>query len=212
MTSAAMTNGAHVVPVGRVPHLRLARDVAPVDLDAAADAIRRLLTALGQDVESPHLRETPRRVAAAYAELLTPEPFALTTFPNDAGHDELVLVRDVPFRSLCEHHLLPFHGVAHIGYLPADRIAGLSKLARVVEHYARGLQVQERLTGQIADCLEQNLRANGVAVVLEAEHLCMSVRGVRAAGARTITSALRGLHREHLATRQEFFQLIGARP
>jgi GTP cyclohydrolase IA len=204
MTSAAMMNRT-----SRVPHLRLARDVAPVDLDGAADAVRRLLSALGQDVDSPHLQDTPRRVAAAYAELLTPEPFTLTTFPNDAGYDELVLVRDVPFRSLCEHHLLPFHGVAHIGYLPADRIVGLSKLARVAEHYARGLQVQERLTQQIADCLEEHLRPNGVAVVLEAEHSCMSVRGVRAAGARTVTSALRGLHRERAATRQEFFALAG---
>jgi GTP cyclohydrolase IA len=204
MTSAAMMNRTN-----RVPHLRLARDVAPVDLDGAADAVRRLLAALGQDVDSPHLHDTPRRVAAAYAELLTPEPFTMTTFPNDAEYDELVLVRDVPFRSLCEHHLLPFHGVAHIGYLPADRIVGLSKLARVVEHYARGLQVQERLTQQIADCLQQHLQPNGVAVVLEAEHSCMSVRGVRAAGARTVTSALRGLHRERAATRQEFFALAG---
>ena len=204
MTSAAMTSRTR-----RVPHLRLARDVDPIDLDGAADAIRALLAALGHDVDSPHLQDTPRRVAAAYAELLTPEPFTMTTFPNDGGYDELVLVRDVPFRSLCEHHLLPFSGVAHIGYLPADRIVGLSKLARVVEHFARGLQVQERLTQQIADCLQQHLRPNGVAVVLEAEHLCMSVRGVRAAGARTVTSALRGLHRERAATRQEFFALAG---
>ncbi|NRQ30851.1 GTP cyclohydrolase I FolE [Nonomuraea sp. NN258] len=193
----------------RVPHLRLAREVAPIDLDAAADAVRRLLAALGQDVESPHLRDTPRRVAGAFAELLEPEPFTLTTFPNEGGYDELVLVRDVPFRSLCEHHLLPFHGVAHIGYLPAERIVGLSKLARVVEHYARGLHVQERLTQQVADCLQRNLHAKGVAVVLEAEHLCMSLRGVRAAGARTVTSALLGLHRDDPATRQEFFALTG---
>jgi GTP cyclohydrolase I len=204
MTSAAVMNRT-----SRVPHLRLARDVAPVDLDGAVDAVRRLLAALGQDVDSPHLQDTPRRVAAAYAELLTPEPFTMTTFPNDGGYDELVLVRDVPFRSLCEHHLLPFHGVAHIGYLPADRIVGLSKLARVVEHYARGLQVQERLTQQVADCLQQHLQPEGVAVVLEAEHSCMSLRGVRAAGTRTVTSALRGLHRERAATRQEFFALAG---
>jgi GTP cyclohydrolase I len=204
MTSAAVMNRT-----SRVPHLRLARDVAPVDLGGAVDAVRRLLAALGQDVDSPHLQDTPRRVAAAYAELLTPEPFTMTTFPNDGGYDELVLVRDVPFRSLCEHHLLPFHGVAHIGYLPADRIVGLSKLARVVEHYARGLQVQERLTQQVADCLQQHLQPEGVAVVLEAEHSCMSLRGVRAAGTRTVTSALRGLHRERAATRQEFFALAG---
>jgi len=199
VTSTALANGrtgpgAHPGP----PHLALVRDTAPIDLDAAADAIRRLLAALGQDVESPDLADTPRRVAAAYAELLTPEPFTLTTFPNDGGYDELVLVRDVPFRSLCEHHLLPFHGVAHVGYRPAERIVGLSKLARVVEHYAHGLQVQERLTQQVADCLRQNLRPKGVMVVLEAEHLCMSLRGVRASGARTVTSALHGLSRQEL--------------
>ena len=206
-----MTSAVAMSRTGRVPHLRLASDVAPVDLDGAADAVRRLLAALGQDVDSPHLQDTPRRVAAAYAELLTPEPFTLTTFPNDSGYDELVLVRDVPFRSLCEHHLLPFHGVAYVGYLPAERIVGLSKLARVVEHFSRGLQVQERLTQQIAHCLQSNLHARGVAVVLEAEHLCMSVRGVRAAGTSTVTSALLGLHRDHPATRAEFFALAGVR-
>ncbi|HEX8627028.1 MAG TPA: GTP cyclohydrolase I FolE [Catenuloplanes sp.] len=174
-------------------------------MDAAADAVRALLVALGQPVDSEQLRDTPRRVAAAYAELLTPQPFTLTTFPNDAGYDDLVLVRDIPFRSLCEHHLLPFHGVAHVGYLPGERIVGLSKLARVVEHFARALQVQERLTHQVAHCLQENLRANGVAVVLEAEHLCMSLRGVRAHGARTTTSALLGAHRDDPATRREFF-------
>ncbi|HLL64439.1 MAG TPA: GTP cyclohydrolase I FolE [Micromonosporaceae bacterium] len=193
------------------PHLRLAGNAPVVDLAAAEDAVRALLTALGQNSGSEHLRDTPRRVAAAYAELLTPEAFTLTTFPNDGGYDELVLVRDVPFRSLCEHHLLPFHGVAHVAYLPDDRIVGLSKLARVVEHFAWGLQVQERLTRQVAGCLQDNLRPKGVAVVLEAEHLCMSLRGVRAYGARTLTSALLGLHREDPATRQEFFALTGIR-
>jgi GTP cyclohydrolase IA len=192
-------------------HPGLVRDGVPVDLDAAADAVRSLLVALGQDVRSAHLQDTPRRVAAAYAELLTPEPFTLTTFPNDGRYDELVLVREIPIRSLCEHHLLPFHGVAHIGYLPDERIVGLSKLARVAEHYARGLQVQERLTQQIANCLQENLRAKGVAVVLEAEHLCMSLRGVRAHGAQTVTSTLLGLHREDPATRQEFFALARIR-
>jgi GTP cyclohydrolase I len=209
MTSSLRTGLVHAGSAHAGRHLRLAREVAPVDLAAAADAVRALLVALGQDVDSEHLRDTPRRVAAAYAELLSPKPFTLTTFPNDGRYDELVLARDVPFRSLCEHHLLPFHGVAHIGYLPDERIVGLSKLARVVEHYAHGLQVQERLTQQVAGCLEQNLHAKGVAVVLEAEHLCMSLRGVRAHGARTVTSALLGLHREDPATRQEFFALAG---
>jgi GTP cyclohydrolase I len=205
--SGDATSGARPAPQH---HLRLTR-AARIDLAAAADAVRDLLGALGQDPGSEHLADTPRRVAAAYAELLTPEPFTLTTFPNDGRYDELVLARDVPFRSLCEHHLLPFHGVAHVGYLPGERIVGLSKLARTVEHFARGLQVQERLTQQVARCLQDNLHAKGVAVVLEAEHLCMSLRGVRAQGSRTVTSALLGLHREHPATRQEFFALAGVR-
>ncbi|MEU4216932.1 GTP cyclohydrolase I FolE [Actinoplanes sp. NPDC026623] len=212
MTSTAWSHVGHHDSGGpRTPQLRLLHDAAPVDVEAAADAVRDLLRALGQDVGSEHLADTPRRVAAAYAELLTSGPFNLTTFPNDDRYDELVLVREVPFRSLCEHHLLPFHGVAHVGYLPGERIVGLSKLARVVEHYSRGLQVQERLTQQIAGCLQGNLRARGVAVVLEAEHLCMSLRGVRAAGTRTVTSALLGLLREHPATRAEFFALAGIR-
>jgi GTP cyclohydrolase I len=153
----------------------------PAALSAAAeDAVRSLLVALGQDPEAEHLKQTPRRVAAAYSELLTPDDFELTTFANEERYDQLVLARDIPFRSLCEHHMLPFYGVAHVGYLPAQRIAGLSKLARVVEGFARGLQVQERLTKQIADCLDSHLQPKGVGVVLEAEHLCMSLRGVRA--------------------------------
>ncbi len=167
--------------------------------------------ALGADLEDEGLRETPRRVAAAYAELLTPEPFNLTTFPNDEGYDELVLVRDIPFQSLCMHHLLPFHGLAHVAYLPDERILGLSKLARVVEHFSRELQLQERLTTQIAGWLQEQLRPKGVGVVLEAEHLCMSLRGVQSAGARTITSALHGLVRDDPRTREEFLSLTGGR-
>jgi GTP cyclohydrolase I len=134
-----------------------------------------------------------------------------TTFPNDEGYDELVLVRDIPFHSLCEHHLLPFSGVAHVGYLPADRIVGLSKLARVVDHFARGLQVQERLTKQIGDWLDDELAPKGVGVVLEAEHLCMSLRGVQADGSRTVTSSLHGLIRDDARTRSEFLDLTGSR-
>ena len=191
------------------PHLRLVSDAAPVDVPAAQAAVRALLIALGQDPSSEHLRDTPRRVAAAYAEMLTSEAFTLTTFPNDEGYDELVLARDLPFQSLCEHHLLPFSGVAHIGYLPGSRILGLSKLSRVLDRFARGLQVQERLTKQVADCLQQTLQPKGVAVVLEAEHQCMSLRGVRAHGSRTVTSALHGLLRDNPATRGEFFALTG---
>lgn len=182
-----------------------------IDLAAAERAVADLLVALGQDPRDPHTSDTPRRVAAAYAELLTPRPFNLTTFPNDERYDELVLARDIPFNSLCQHHLLPFTGVAHVGYLPAERILGLSKLARVVELFARGLQVQERLTTQIAGWLQDHLAPKGVGVVLEAEHLCMSVRGIRASGARTVTSALHGLVRDDPRSRAEFFSLTGAR-
>jgi GTP cyclohydrolase IA len=182
-----------------------------VDRDGAASAVRALLVALGEDPDSDHLRDTPRRVAMAYEEFLTPRPFVATTFPNDEGYDELVLVRDIPFHSLCEHHLLPFSGLAHVGYLPADRILGLSKLARVVEHLARGLHLQERLTKQIGDWLDERLAPKGVGVVLEAEHLCMSLRGVQAVGSRTVTSSLHGLIRDDARTRAEFLDLTGIR-
>ena len=178
-----------------------------VDADAAQRAAADLLAALGADLTDEGLRETPRRMAAAYAELLTSPPFRPTTFPNEEGYDELVLVRSIPFHSLCMHHLLPFHGVAHIGYLPGERIIGLSKLARVVEVFARDLQVQERLTVQIADWLQRHLAPNGVGVVLEAEHLCMSLRGVQKFGAKTVTSALHGSVRDDPRTRQEFLAL-----
>jgi GTP cyclohydrolase IA len=178
-----------------------------IDPDAAQRAAADLLAALGADLSDEGLRETPRRMAAAYAELLTPQPFRPTTFPNDEGYDELVLVRSIPFHSLCMHHLLPFHGVAHIGYLPRERILGLSKFARVVELFARDLQVQERLTVQIADWLQDQLTPKGVGVVLEAEHLCMSLRGVQKFGAKTVTSALHGSLRDDPRTRQEFLAL-----
>ncbi len=193
-----------------VPALRLVGEGVALDLDAAERAVADLLVALGQDTDSAHTRETPRRVAAAYAEMLTPRAFNLTTFPNDEGYDELVLARDIPFHSLCQHHLLPFTGVAHVGYLPGERILGLSKLARVVELFARGLQVQERLTKQVADWLQDELAPKGVGVVLRAEHLCMSLRGVQAAGSHTVTSSLHGLLREDPATRSEFFALCGS--
>jgi GTP cyclohydrolase I len=179
-----------------------------VEVPAAERAVADLLAALGADLDEDGLRETPRRVAEAYRELLTPEPFAFTTFANEGGYDELVVARDIPFHSLCMHHLLPFHGVAHVAYLPGERIIGLSKLARVVELYARELQIQERLTMQIATALEQHLQPKGVGVVLEAEHLCMSLRGVQKAGTRTTTSALLGLLRDDARTRQEFLSII----
>jgi GTP cyclohydrolase I len=179
----------------------------PVDQPAAAEAVRALLAALGQDLTSESLVKTPERVAASFAELLEPRRFDLTTFPNDEGYDEMVVARQIPFSSLCEHHLLPFVGVAHVAYMPADRILGLSKLAWVVETFARRLQVQERLTKQVASWLQDNVQPQGVGVVLEAEHMCMSIRGVRATGARTVTSALYGTIRNDPRTRSEFLSL-----
>jgi GTP cyclohydrolase IA len=178
-----------------------------IDHEAVQDAARELLRALGADVDADVLEETPRRVADAYAELLTPRPFRATTFPNDEGYDELIVARSIPFHSLCMHHLLPFQGVAHVGYLPGERIIGLSKLGRVVEFFSRDLQIQERLTTQVADWLERELEPKGVGVVLEAEHMCMSLRGVQKLGSRTVTSALRGLVRDDVRTRQEFLAL-----
>jgi GTP cyclohydrolase IA len=193
-----------------ISHLHsVAPAAGSIDLARAKDAARDLLLALGCDLDDESVRDTPRRMAETYAELLTPRPFNATTFPNDEGYDELVVARDIPFHSLCEHHLLPFHGVAHVGYLPGGRIVGLSKLGRVVDFYARRLQVQERLTTQVARWLCDTLEPRGVGVVLEAEHLCMSLRGVQKPGARTITSALHGVVRDDPRTRQEFLALTG---
>lgn len=172
---------------------------------AAAD----LLEALGVDLSAQDLADTPRRVARMYEELLTPKPFNPTTFENDGGYDEMVLVRDIKFTSLCAHHMLPFSGIAHVGYLPANRIVGLSKLARVVTHFARNLQVQERLTKQVADWLNGELEPRGVGVVIRAEHQCMTIRGIQAAGSTTVTSTMHGLLRENAASREEFLALCG---
>ena len=187
--------------------ISLAPAQAVPDRAAAERAVADLLVALGVDLDDPHLAETPRRVATALAEAITPEPFAPTTFPNLERYDELVLVRDIPVRSLCQHHLLPFVGVAHVAYLPGERLIGLSKLARAVEHAARRLQVQERLTHEVADWLATTLRPKGAGVVIEAEHSCMTWRGIRATGSLTVTSALRGVVRDDPRTRQEFLAL-----
>jgi GTP cyclohydrolase I len=185
------------------------------DMGRAEAAVRELLVAVGEDPDRDGLRDTPARVARAYAEMFSglgrdPREVLTTTF--DEGHEEMVLVKDIPVYSQCEHHLLPFHGVAHVGYIPAKdgRIAGLSKLARLVDLYARRPQVQERMTSQIADALVEVLGAAGVIVVVECEHLCMSMRGVRTPGSRTVTSAVRGQMR-HPATRAEAMSLILAR-
>jgi GTP cyclohydrolase IA len=179
----------------------------PVDLGAAERAAADFLTALGIDLDREQRRATPARMARAYAELLSAQPFRLTTFPNDEGYDELVLARAIPFRALCEHHMLLFSGVAHVGYLPGERILGLSKLARLVEHFAAQPQTQERLTMQVANYLDAELHPRGVGVVLEAEHTCMTERGIRAPGATTVTSALLGTLRADPRSRAEFFAL-----
>jgi len=187
-------------------------DVPDFDHPRAEAAIRELLAAMGEDVEREGLRETPARVARAYAELtvgLRQQAADVLTTTFDLGHDEMVLVRGIELWSMCEHHLVPFTGVAHVGYIPAEsgKITGLSKLARLVDVYAKRPQVQERLTTQIADAMTEILEARGVIVVIDAEHLCMTMRGVRKAGARTITSAVRGQMRDAV-TRSEAMALI----
>lgn len=183
---------------------RVAEDARTIDVVRAEAAVAELLTALGRDVTSEHLSDTPRRVAASLLEMLTPRDFAMTTFPNDERYEELVLVRDIPFHSLCEHHMLPFRGVAHVGYVPGDRLVGLSKLARVVELFASDLQVQERLTQQVSNYLTEQLSPRGVGVVLEAEHLCMTMRGAQSAGAMTTTTAFTGVLATDNAMRRQF--------
>jgi GTP cyclohydrolase I len=178
-----------------------------VDAAAAERAAADLLVALGMDLTAENLVETPRRMAQALIEMTTGPAFDLTTFPNDEHYDELVLVQDLPLQSLCEHHMLPFVGVAHIGYLPGERILGLSKFARLVALHARRPQTQERLTKRIADHLQDQLQARGVGVVIEAEHTCMSLRGARATGARTTTSSLFGQLRDDPRSRAEFLAL-----
>ena len=189
--------------------LQLVHESPNRDLAAAEAAAAAFLRALGISLDSESLAGTPARMARGYAELFTPRAFDLTTFPNDEDYDELVISRNLPLRSVCEHHMLPFVGIAHIGYLPGERIIGLSKLARVAEHFACRPQRQERLTKQIADWLAEKLAPRGVGVVIEAQHSCMTLRGVQAAGSATITSALLGALREDPRSRQEFFALTG---
>ncbi|WP_020017936.1 GTP cyclohydrolase I FolE [Promicromonospora sukumoe] len=204
-----MTDGS-ITPLSTP--VRRAADVPPYDAERAEAAVRELLLAVGEDPEREGLRDTPARVARAYREIFAglrqePEDVLTTTF--DLGHEEMVLVKDIEVYSTCEHHLVPFHGVAHVGYIPNvdGRITGLSKLARLVEVYARRPQVQERMTTQIADSLVEILEPRGVLVVVQCEHLCMSMRGVRKPGSRTITSAVRGVMRDG-ATRAEAMSLI----
>jgi GTP cyclohydrolase I len=180
---------------------------ANVDIETAERAAEAFLHALGVSTSAESMERTPRRMAQAYADLFSCDPFTPTTFPNDEGYDELVLARSIPVRSVCEHHLLPSTGVAHVGYLPGDRILGLSKLARVVQHFAARPQLQERLTTQVADWLLSHLHPRGVGVVVVAEHSCMTLRGAEAHGSSTVTSAMLGLLRDDSRSRQEFLAL-----
>ncbi len=200
----------HVSVIG--PLTTDGRAVRPYDQARAEAAVREFLFAVGEDPEREGLRETPARVARAYREIfagLFMEPTDVLTTTFDIGHQEMVLVRDIEVYSTCEHHLVPFHGLAHVGYIPGEdgRITGLSKLARLVDVYARRPQVQERLTSQIADAMVEILNPGGVIVVVECEHLCMSMRGVRKPGSRTVTSAVRGQMRD-AATRAEAMSLV----
>ena len=181
------------------------------DVETVEESTRQLIRAVGEDPDREGLRETPRRIAAMYEELfsgLREDPAAVLSVGFEEGHDEMVILREIPFFSTCEHHFLPFHGQAHVGYLPNGRIVGLSKIARAVEIFARRPQVQERLTTQMATCVEEVLGARGVGVVIEAEHTCMTVRGIRKAGSKMVTSAMRGTFRTDVSTRQEFLGLI----
>ena len=185
---------------------------AAADRDALIATLRTMIDDLGLNPEDEGLAETPRRIADMYLELfqgLWQDPRDVLNVTFDENHDEMVILRDIPFYSMCEHHFLPFHGRAHVGYLPDGKIVGLSKLARAVEVFARRPQVQERLTGQIADCIEEVLGAKGVGVVISAEHLCMTARGVRKPGSAMVTSAMRGRFRSDMSTRSEFLRLIG---
>ena len=200
---------ALLVPV----ELPVPAELPVFDAGRVERAVRELLLAVGEDPDRPGLRETPERMARSYREIfsgLRSDPAEVLAQTFDESHDELVLVKDIAVYSTCEHHLLPFHGVAHVGYIPNEsgQITGLSKLARLVDVFARRPQVQERLTGQVADALNDRLSPRGVIVVVEAEHLCMSMRGVRKPGSRTVTSAVRGAFRESPATRAEAMSLI----
>ncbi len=184
----------------------------PIDLERIRKAVVEILLAIGEDPEREGLKNTPQRVADMYQEILCglrSDPAEALQVGFEENHQEMVLLKDIPFYSICEHHLLPFHGKAHIGYIPSGRVVGISKLARVVEILARRPQLQERLTSQIADCIMENVKPRGVGVVIEAEHLCMTMRGIRKPGSLVITSANRGIFRSRQETRAEFLSLIG---
>lgn len=201
--------------MGDLPRQRPPIDT-PMDLDRIAKAVREILEAIGEDPDRDGLKDTPERVARLYAEIasgLHDDPSSHLTVTFEASHDEMVIVRDVPLYSICEHHLIPFIGKAHVAYIPGKdgRITGLSKIARLVDGYSRRPQVQEKLTVQIADAMERTLEPRGVMVVIEAEHLCMSMRGIQKSGSTTVTSAVRGLFRANIATREEAMRFVTGR-
>ncbi len=189
------------------------RNADSYDIAAVEASVRDMLRAIGEDPDREGLRDTPRRMAAMYMELfegLFQDPVAALSVGFEENHDEMVILREIPFYSICEHHFMPFHGQAHVGYLPNGHIVGLSKIARALEIFARRPQIQERLTTQLASCIEEVLGARGVGVVIEAEHLCMTSRGIRKPGSKMVTSAMRGEFRVDERTRQEFLGLIRA--
>jgi GTP cyclohydrolase IA len=186
----------------------------PVDHERIKLAVAELFKAIGEDPDREGLRETPRRIADMYAEIfggLFIDPAIHLQVGFEVAHDEMVILRDIPFYSMCEHHFLPFHGQAHVGYVPDGRVVGISKLARVVEGFARRPQIQEQLTTQVAEAIMETLKPDGVAVVIEAEHLCMTMRGVQKPGSRMVTSAMRGQFKQSSVTRSEFLSLVAGR-
>jgi GTP cyclohydrolase I len=194
-----------------IRQLRKSAAASAFDAERIERAFRDVIEAIGEDPDREGLRDTPERIARMYAELfggLTIDPASLLKVKFDVAHDEMVILKDIPFYSICEHHFMPFHGVAAVGYIPAGKVVGLSKLARLVEAFARRPQIQEQLTGQIADAMMDVLEPDGVAVVIEAEHLCMTQRGVKKPGSRMVTSATRGLFRTENVTRGEFLSLV----
>jgi len=202
MTSS--THGIHA-------HTRLPVLTEPIDMARIEGAVREIIAAVGEDPEREGLRETPRRIANMYEEIfagLRTDPFEFLKVTFDEAYAEMVVLKDIPFYSMCEHHFAPFHGVAHVAYIPSGRVVGLSKLARVVEAYARRPQVQERLTAQIADTIMEGLEPQGVGVVIQAEHTCLTMRGIKKPGAKMVTSAVRGLFKDHPPTRAEFQAIL----
>lgn len=197
--------------VRRPAHTQQEILTTPVDKERIKRAVREIITAVGENPDRDGLTETPRRIADMYEEIfagLRTDPYKFLNVTFNEAYSEMVVLKDIPFYSMCEHHFAPFHGVAHVAYIPSGRVVGLSKLARVVEAYARRPQVQERLTAQIADTIMEGLQPQGVGVVIQAEHTCLTMRGIKKPGAKMVTSAVRGLFKDHPPTRAEFQAIL----